>query len=85
MDNKQTVTTKPIEKRNNYQNQSPGKNKNPYNVVQRSTNSYVYHQHAYDISAYAQMVSNGKTPEEAISALEFFYKNIFRLDGAENK
>ena len=61
------------------------KNRNPYNIVQRSTNSYVYHQHAYDISAYAQMVSNGKTPEEAITALEFFYKNIFRLDGAENK
>ena len=68
---------------NNDKNNSA--HKNPYNTVQHSTNSYAYHQHAYDISAYAQIVAGGRTPEEALSALEFFYKNLFRLEGAENK
>ena len=63
---------------------STSSNKNYFNQVQNKTSTYAFHQHGYDLSAYAQMVSAGIEPEKAINNIEYFYKNLFRIEGAEN-
>lgn len=75
------VTKRPPTKPSSNANSS---NKNYFDKVQNKTSTYAFHQHGYDLSAYAQMVSAGIEPEKAINNLEYFYKNLFRLDGAEN-
>ena len=58
-------------------------NKNYYSQVQNKQSQYAFHQHGYDLSAYTQMVSAGIEPEKAIENIEYFYKNMFRIEKAE--
>lgn len=81
----QNVTNKPQNVKQHTTNNNFSKNNNPFNAVQNKSNPYAYHQHAYDLKAYAEMVAGGKSPEEALNALVYFYTNIFRVQGAENK
>lgn len=78
--------------------QKNGRNRYPSELIPEEINNHndksiydsrkaAYHEksHNYDLNAFATLVSSGKTKEEAIETLEYFYQNIDRLHVNEPK